>query len=168
MIRKLFTILMTVLLSGCGTNSESTSEYAYYKDLDIEKMSFQEAYNYYKEGNSGVLFMAFSDCPYCEVAYPIFREVYNEYKNVPVYYVDITRKEREDGNETYDLWVEALDEFLDPDDKKIYIPTVIALRDGEVTASVVGTVSDLEDMTKGSEIEKQKDAYRNVFYRAGD
>ena len=161
-------LLVTFLLTGCGTNTAQTETFDYYKTVDLEQLTFDEAYKYYEEGNSGVLFMSFVDCPYCEAAYPIFREICDEYKDVPVYYVNIDRSERDNGQPTYDLWVEALDEFLDPENKTIFIPTVIALNKGTIMASVVGTVSDLEDMSKPEEIEKQRDAYRNVFYRAGD
>ena len=168
-MKKLLTsIIASILLIGCATNNNDVqNDYNYFENVDIEKITLSEAYDYMKEGNNGVLFMSFRDCPYCEVAWPIFREVCDEYKDVPVYYVNVNRNERESGEPTYDLWVEALSEFLG-EDKNIYMPTIIGVRGGEPTSISIGTIEDIEQMEDASNIERQKDIYRNIFYRSGE
>ena len=89
----------------------------------------------------------FNDCPYCTAAKPVLGAVsYNNNDAVSIYYVDVAREERVEGNSTYDLTVEHFREFLKSD--KMYVPYVVFIKEGRVLGGWTGTV-DGHDLKTG-------------------
>lgn len=104
---------------------------------DVQVISFDESLTKIEEEKAVVLFYSFDDCPWCYDAWPIFYEVAKEYtEKISFYYVNVSRDERVDGNETYETLKMLFNE------EKIYIPYVAFIKDGQLGWSNVATVED--------------------------
>ena len=80
---------------------------SYDDTVNWEVISFDEAMNHWDD-DQAILFYAFNDCPYCTAAKPVLGAVsYNNADAVSIYYVDVSRGERVEGNETYDLTLDT-------------------------------------------------------------
>ena len=119
---------------------------SYDDTINWDVISFDEAMNHWDD-DQVILFYAFNDCPYCAAAKPILGAVsYNNNDAVSIYYVDVSREERVEGNSTYDLTVEHFREFIKTD--KMYVPYVVFIKDGRVLGGWTGTVDD-HDLKNG-------------------
>ena len=119
---------------------------SYDDTVNWEVISFDEAMNHWDD-DQAILFYAFNDCPYCTAAKPVLGAVsYNNADAVSIYYVDVSRDERIEGNETYDLTLEHFKEYLP--EEKMYVPYVVFIKEGRVMGAWTGTV-DSHDVTKG-------------------
>ena len=119
---------------------------SYDDTVNWEVISFDEAMNHWDD-DQAILFYAFNDCPYCTAAKPVLGAVsYNNNDAVSIYYVDVSRDERVDGNETYDLTREHFKEYLSGE--KMYVPYVVFIKEGRVMGTWTGTVNS-HDVSKG-------------------
>lgn len=134
-------------LFGMNNRQEEHKILPSYDDtVNWEVISFDEAMNHWND-DSAILFYGFNDCPYCTAAKPVLGAVsYNNNDAVSIYYVDVAREERVEGNSTYDLTVEHFREFLKSD--KMYVPYVAFIKEGRILGCWTGTV-DSHDLSKG-------------------
>ncbi|MDO4501399.1 MAG: thioredoxin family protein [Erysipelotrichaceae bacterium] len=139
---------LVVGLTACG--SEKPSTYPIYPDNNKEVetplfevpdtfkvISFDEAESHWNDDKT-VMVYSFTDCPHCAVVIPLLDEIESEAKTDTKYiYVDVTRNERENGNEVYDKTVEHFTDYLG-EDQKMYVPFTVYLNDGEIIAAHIG------------------------------
>ena len=119
---------------------------SYDDTVNWEVISFDEAMNHWDD-DQVILFYGFNDCPYCTAAKPVLGAVsYNNKDAVSIYYVDVAREERVEGNSTYDLTLEHFRDFLKTD--KMYVPYVVFIKEGRVLGGWTGTV-DGHDLKTG-------------------
>lgn len=134
------------------------------EDNNVKYLTEKDAVEMLKEG-TGLIYFGFNTCPWCRSLIPTLLEV-SEKMDETVYYLDIknikstfeikngelvtTKK----GTKYYYQLLELLDEHLDAYyitdgeggdydtyEKRIYSPTLVAVKDGDITGFHTGTVS---------------------------
>ena len=111
------------------------------------------------EDGTGVLYFGFPECPWCRTLLPVLAEVLTAHPSVRLYCYDL-RADRDEyqtgedgeprqtraGTAFYGALLALLDEWLGPyeglnDDalKRIYMPTLVFLKDGAVLSVHIGT-----------------------------
>ena len=86
------------------------------------------------ESGSGLIFLGFQQCPWCQQLAPIVDEAAKAEGLDKIYYLDI-RHARETNDATYKKLVEKLKPHLRTDENgqpRVYVPDVTALKDGRV------------------------------------
>lgn len=116
------------------------------------------------ENGTGVIYFGFPECPWCRNAVPVLIKAALEYDIDPIYYYNaysirdtkhlengtiVTDKE---GTEEYNKILELLGnkasiyEGLENEEiKRLYFPTVVFVKNGEIVDIVVGTVDSQDD-----------------------
>ena len=86
------------------------------------------------EHGTGVVYLGFPECPWCTAYVPYLNEVAKANGVDKVYYYNIYN-DRKENNDNYKKLVDILKEYLKFDEegnKRIYAPSVIAVKDGEI------------------------------------
>ena len=112
------------------------------------------------EDGTGILYFGFPECPWCRTLLPILTEVMERHPEIRLYCYDL-RAERDEyrleesgeilqireGTAFYGSLLSILDEWIGPyqglnDDslKRIYMPTLVFLKDGVIRSVHIGTV----------------------------
>ncbi len=119
----------------------------------------EDAIDILKDG-TGVVYFGFPECPWCRIAVPVMNEVAQAGDIDQIHYVDArelrdTRVLSEDGTVVIEdpgsgVYAELLEELgnaapvyeglNDPTQRRIYVPLVVAVKDGEVLGSHLSTV----------------------------
>ncbi len=125
--------------------------------------TYEEVYDVLE--NTGVIYLGYPECPWCRNLVPTLIDAAKKVSINKIYYINmyeernklsldengniITEKE---GTEGYRNLVEKLKDVLpvyeglnDESIKRIYVPLVIFVKDGEIIATHSGTVSSQED-----------------------
>lgn len=157
------------VINACGINDETcdTEENPRGENFSVKSLlsenvnviSFDESLTKIEEEKAVVLFYSFDDCPWCYDAWPVFYEVAKNYKDINFYYVNVSRDERVDGNETYDYLKELFNQ------EKIYIPFVAFVKDGQLGWYNVATVEShvVENDILPLINEEQKEELKNIY-----
>ena len=147
------------VLNPCDTTLSSADE-----NLKWEKISLLESLDYAK--GTVILFYSFTDCPYCIEARPILEEVL-EGSDIPVYYVDVAREERNVDNENYLAVYNHFKDIIEGQGyDKIYMPSVFFIKDGEVLGMHVGTVDNhnpKEALMNETQVAELSTIYTNYY-----
>lgn len=101
------------------------------------------------EHGTGVIYLGFPQCPWCQEYVTFVDEVAKETGLEKIYYLNIFDI-RQNNTQSYQKLVALLDEYLSYDDegnKRIYVPTIISIKDGKITGFDDETSKD----TKGYE-----------------
>lgn len=102
---------------------------------------------------SGVVFLGFKECPWCQQLAPIVDEAAKAERLDKIYYLDI-RQARADNDATYQKLLEKLSPYVNKDKEgnpRIYVPDVTALRDGKIVGHFKQeTTADGEEATPDS------------------
>ena len=101
------------------------------------------------ENGSGVVYLGFPECKWCQKYVKYLDEVSRKANLEKIYYFDIL-EDRKNNTEEYLKIVSLLNEYLQYDDegnKRIYVPTVVAVNNGEIVGFDDETAWD----TKGFE-----------------
>ena len=122
------------------------------------------------ENKTGLLYFGFPDCPWCRSMLPVLLTTLNNMSISRLYYLNVGSirdtlalgeknkvEVKEEGTKGYYRLLELLDDVLDPyyltnadgkkintKEKRIFAPTVIAVKDGKVVDIHVGTVESQE------------------------
>lgn len=99
------------------------------------------------ENGTGVVYLGFSECKWCQRYSKYLNEVALDMGISKIYYFDI-REDRKNNTEEYQKIVSILSDYLQYDDegnKRVYVPTVVALKKGEI----VGFDDETSYDTKG-------------------
>mgnify|MGYP000901625091 CR=1 FL=1 len=102
------------------------------------------------ESGSGLVFLGFQQCPWCQQLAPIVDEAAKAEGLDKIYYLDI-RHARETNDDTYKKLVEKLKPHLRTDENgqpRVYVPDVTALKDGHIVGHFLQeTTTDGEKAT---------------------
>lgn len=99
------------------------------------------------EHGIGMVYIGFPECPWCQAYVPILNEVADIEGLEKIYYYNIL-EDRKNNTEEYKKIVNILEDYLRYDEegnKRIYVPLVIAVVDGEI----VGFDDETSYDTKG-------------------
>lgn len=86
------------------------------------------------ENGTGIVLLGFPECPWCQRYVKYLNEVAKDLGIDKIYYYNI-REDRKNNTEDYQKIVAILKEYLQYDEegnKRIYVPSVIALKKGEI------------------------------------
>lgn len=89
------------------------------------------------ESGTGVIFLGFPECPWCQAYAPMLNDLAKEYGISEIYYTNI-KDERENDTENYKLMVDVLSDYLQEDEegnKRIYVPETVFVIDGAIIGS---------------------------------
>lgn len=119
------------------------------------------------EHGSGLVFLGFKECPWCQKLAPMIDEVAKAEGLTKVYYMDI-RQARANNDVTYQMLVEKLKDYLAKDgdgNPRIFVPDVTALHDGKIVGRFLPETSiDDKGLTPGEywTTERRADAIKQL------
>lgn len=163
------------------------------EDNPIKYISVKEAVEIVKN-KTGIIYFGANWCPWCRNAITVLLSVAKEEKLETIYYLDMTEVRNtwkvEDGKlvktqkeqEGYYELLELLDSILgedtykisddnftyDTSEKRIYLPMIVAVKNGKIMGNHVGTVSLIEgqskyDLLKKNQIQELSKIYKNLI-----
>ena len=117
------------------------------------------------ENGTGVIYFGFPECPWCRTMVPILAKAANEIGVDKIYYFNaldmrdekvldddgniVTKKE---GTKQYYQLIEIMYDYVstyeglnDDSVKRLYFPTVVFIKDGDIIGSHIGTLDSQED-----------------------
>ncbi len=109
------------------------------------------------EKGTGIVYLGFPECPWCTAYVPYLNEIAKEKEVEKIYYLNIL-EERKNNTDAYKKITEILSDYLQNDEegnKRLYVPAVIAIKDGKIVGFDDETAWD----TKG--YEKPADYWAN-------
>lgn len=132
-------VIFVLILVGCQkeeiTDAEKfaqeytqVTEYNYYVYRDSEEIIK------ILEHGTGVVYLGFPECPWCQAYVPMLDEVADIEGLEKIYYLNIY-EDRKNNTEDYQKIVEIIKDYLQYDEegnKRIYVPAVIFVLDGEI------------------------------------
>ena len=156
-------------------------------DNMIKYISLEEAIDIIKN-DTWVIYFGYPSCPWCRNAVPVLLDAASSTSLDTIYYVNAYNirdvKEIDDdgnivttneGDRLYDDLLEVLDDILDPytiiDDngevidlgeKRLYVPMVLFVKDGEVVSYHLSTVDSQEDPSISLN-DSQRDELYNIY-----
>ena len=129
------------------------------------------------EGGTGIVYLGFPECPWCQAYVPMLNEVAKEEGVEKIYYFNI-REDRQENTKDYQKIVKLVKNHLMKDDEgkeRIFVPDIYAVKDGKILShnnetSVIDsdiTPSQYWTDSKKSELKQKfkkmiKDIYSNV------
>lgn len=122
------------------------------------------------EGGTGIVYLGFPECPWCQAYVPMLNEVAKEEGVEKIYYFNI-REDRQENSKDYQKIVKIVKNFLMKDDEgneRIFVPDIYAVQNGKILShnnetSVIDsdiTPSQYWTDTKKSEI---KTIFKNMI-----
>lgn len=162
------------------------------KDNPIKYIDCKEALDVL-EMDQAIIYVGAEWCPWCRNAVPVLFDVARDFSVDTIYYLNLDDEKSQyevknselvkttSGSKSYykllDKLSSRLSDYVLKDDKgnnyntnekRIYMPYVIAIKDGKVVKDKVGTVSLEEEQTKYNEFTKEqyeelKDIYTELF-----
>lgn len=105
------------------------------------------------ENGTGVILIGFPECPWCQRYAVYLNEVAKDLDYEKIYYYNVL-EDRKNNTEEYKKIVSLIEEHLQYDDegnKKIFVPAVIALKDGEILGFDDETAWDTKGFEKPEE-----------------
>ena len=117
------------------TDSEKFSKE--YSSIDKDNIfvykTNNEIINILKHGK-GLVYLGFKECPWCNAYVPMLNDIAKENNIEKIYYLNILNERKENTKEYLEI-VDILKEHLRYDDegkKRIYVPAVIAINNGNI------------------------------------
>lgn len=123
------------------------------------------------EHGTGIVYLGFPECPWCQEYVYYLNEVAKENGVKKIYYFNIL-EDRNDNTENYLKIVDLLNNYLQYDEegnKKIYVPAVIAIKDGKILGFDDETAWDTkgyetpEEYWKNEDLEGLKNKFIKMF-----
>lgn len=111
------------------------------------------------KNGTGVVYLGFPECPWCSQYVVYLNEVAKENKVEKIYYLNIL-EDRKNNTEAYQEIVSILSDYLQYDDegnKRIYVPAVIAVKDGKILGFDDETSYDTKGYDSPQEYWKNED-----------
>jgi len=148
-------IIFAFLLVGCDKEEKETDSLKFAKEYT---QVTEDNYFVYRnseeiikilEHGTGVVYIGFPECPWCQAYVPMLNEVADIEGLEKIYYYNILN-DRKDNTEDYKKIVSLLDEHLQFDDegnKRVYVPAVIVVSEGKI----IGFDDETSYDTKGFE-----------------
>jgi len=146
------------------------------------------------ESGTGVIYFGYPECPWCRNAVPVLIEAANEVGIENIYYLNVKNerdeiKVKEDGTlevvnpgtEGYKKLLKRLDNILmdytledvhgnniDTEEKRIYVPLVVFIKDGEIVGYHVDTVTTQTnpfELLNDEQVNELMDIYINLMHK---
>ena len=157
-------VLLVTLITGCSLFNDNKS----IEKTDAEK--FSEEYTEVGKNNlyvyrdvdqiinilekgTGIVYLGFPECPWCQTYSKYLNEVALDLGIEKIYYYNI-REDRNNNTEDYQKIVSILKDYLQNDEegnKRIYVPSVIALNKGKIVGFDDETAWDTKGFKTPSE-----------------
>lgn len=86
------------------------------------------------EGGTGIVYLGFPECPWCQAYVPMLNEVAKEEGVEKIYYFNI-REDRQKNSKDYQKIVKLVKNYLMKDDEgneRIFVPDIYAVKDGKI------------------------------------
>ena len=171
-----------------GTKNSSDKDYLNVSIAENNPVTLKtdaEILDVFKNG-TGVIYFGFNSCPWCRSMIETLIETFDEEKLTNLYYVDVkdirstyeVKKkkltETQKGTDSYYEILKYLDDYLteytitsdnkeyDTKEKRLYAPTVVAIKDGKIVGFHEGTVETQEDPYLGLNATEKKEL-KNIF-----
>lgn len=131
-------LLLVILLSACTSKKVEKNLADEYKTLSTNNIyvykTSDEIIKILEHG-TGIIFLGFPECDWCQAYVPMLNDIADTEGLEKISYYNIY-KDREENNDTYQKIVEILGDNLqyhdDDGNKRIYVPAVIAVSEGEI------------------------------------
>lgn len=116
------------------------------------------------DNGTGIVYLGFPECKWCQAYVPYLNEVAKENGLEKVYYFDI-QEDRKNNTDEYMEVVDLLKFYLEYDEegkKRVYVPAVIAVKDGDIvgfddeTSLDTGGYSNPSDYWNDNEVSELK------------
>lgn len=158
--------------------------------------SEDEIRSLFEDKKTGVLYLGFPTCPWCRNMVPVLNEAGKYYGIDKIYYYNIkeirssysfdsdNKLVKQEGTELYNYLLAKLDSFLadysvtdnnnksvKTGEKRIYAPTVVFIKEGEVKGIVEGTVDSQKDpyiLLDETQRKKLYDKYLEYFNKLAE
>lgn len=163
-MKKLVALLLTFLLvlTGCNTVEITKVE----DDIKTDSIRFKDEYSEVQKDNiyeyatysnvidtikagTGIIYLGFPTCTLCKEIVPILDEAAKEKKVDRILYYNF-KDIRDNNTSEYQDLANLLSDYISSDDegnKRISAPTIIFVKDGNITSVYVGTInSDSEEI----------------------
>ena len=144
-------IIFAFLLIGCTKTETDAEKFAneYTELTEDNYFVYRNSEEIIKilEHGTGVVYLGFPECPWCQAYVPILNEVSDIEGLEKIYYYNVF-EDRKNNTEDYQKMVEILSDYLQFDDegnKRIYVPAIIVVSKGEI----VGLDDETSYDTKG-------------------
>ena len=152
-------LVLTFILVGCTKDKKETDSekfakeynnitednYFVYRDIDeIIKIL---------EHGTGVVYLGFPECPWCQAYVPILNEVADIEGLEKIYYYNIY-EDRKNNTASYQQIVNLIGEYLQYDEegnKRIYVPAIIVVSEGQIIGFDDETAYDTKGLEKPEE-----------------
>lgn len=135
------------------------------------------------ENGTGIIYFGFPDCPWCRSMLPVLLKTLSNMSIDKLYYLNVKNMRdtlslgeknkvevKEEGTKGYYKILELLDDVLEPyyltsedgkkidtKEKRLYAPTVVAVKDGKIVDIHVGTVDSQASGYDDLSIEQQEE-----------
>ena len=106
------------------------------KDNSFKVVTSTQVINLLKNG-TGIVFLGFSSCPWCQAYAPILNSVAKDHNYANIYYYDI-KEIRANNTSEYLAIVKLLKNYLSSDDggnPRVFVPNVTFVKDGKIVAN---------------------------------
>lgn len=150
---------------SCNNSSNDALTFSKEYDITIDNVyvykSINEIINILKHG-SGVVYLGFPECPWCKAYVPMLNDVAKSVGVEKIYYLNILES-RKNNTEGYREIVNLLSEYLEYDEegnKRVYVPAVIALKNGKIVGFDDETSLDTKGFKDPSEYWTDEDVTR--------
>lgn len=147
-------IIFAFLLVGCTQEETDAQKFAKeYTELNEDNyFVYRDSEQIIKilEHGTGVIYLGFPECPWCQAYVPTLNEVADIEGLEKIYYYNIL-EDRKNNTKTYKKIVEILNKYLQYDDegnKRIYVPAVVVISEGEVVGFDDETAYDTKGFSK--------------------
>ena len=185
-MKKMLIAMLSVMLCACSSASAGNgcdnlvqesgtradmSGYDMLEDEDhvFYQKTMQEVLDLFAQGKSAVVYLGYVGCPWCEEAVPVMDEVAKAKGLTICYAPTYTDGEYTITDEIEEQLFGYLNDYLEEDDegeKRMYVPFVFVIRNGEVVAAHEGTVESHDaherQMTDSEKIELTN-IYQDMF-----
>lgn len=157
------------------------------KDNQVDILTEEETIKLLESG-TGILYLGFPECPWCRSMLPVLLQTMNNMNIDKLYYLNIldlrstfelNEKNKavvtREGSEDYYKMLELMDDYLDDyylttesgkkvntKEKRIYAPTIVAIKDGKIKGIHVSTVDSQTDPYE-SLTKEQEEELSNIF-----
>lgn len=159
------------------------------KENPVKYSNADEIIDVFKN-KSGVIYFGYPECPWCRSAIPSLLKAAKESGIETIYYMNLKEErntktidadgkiiEKKAGSDEYNKLLKELDKYLDDyviediegkevntNTKRIYVPLVMFIKDGQVVGMHVDTVESQKDPFKGLD-EKQTEELTLIYLK---